>query len=31
MEPATDYGMWGLFAHATWGVKLIMLGLVGAS
>ncbi len=31
MDQATDYTMWGLFAHATLAVKLIMVGLVLAS
>jgi biopolymer transport protein TolQ len=31
MDQATDYSMWGLFAHATLVVKLIMIGLVLAS
>jgi biopolymer transport protein TolQ len=31
METATDYSMWGLFAHATLVVKIIMLMLMGAS
>ena len=31
METTTDYSMWGLFAHATLVVKLIMLMLMGAS
>ena len=31
METATDYSMWGLFAHATLVVKIIMLMLIGAS
>jgi biopolymer transport protein TolQ len=31
MEAATDFSIWGLFAQATVAVKLIMLGLMGAS
>lgn len=31
MEAATDYSMWGLFAHATLVVKIIMILLVAAS
>ncbi len=31
MDQATDYTMWGLFAHATLAVKLIMVGLLLAS
>jgi biopolymer transport protein TolQ len=31
MDQATDYSMWGLFAHATIVVKIIMLMLLAAS
>jgi biopolymer transport protein TolQ len=31
MDPTTDFSIWGLFAQATVAVKLIMLGLMGAS
>ena len=31
MDQATDYSMWGLFAHATLVVKIIMLMLLAAS
>ena len=31
MEATTDFSIWGLFAHATFAVKLIMIGLIGAS
>ena len=31
MEQATDYTMWALFARATLTVKLVMLGMIGAS
>jgi biopolymer transport protein TolQ len=31
MDPTTDFSIWGLFAHATFAVKLIMIGLIGAS
>jgi biopolymer transport protein TolQ len=31
MEATTDFSIWGLFAHATFTVQLIMLGLIGAS
>ncbi|MEJ5082723.1 MULTISPECIES: protein TolQ [Brucella/Ochrobactrum group] len=29
--PAADITLWGLFMHAGWVVKLVMLGLIGAS
>ncbi len=31
MEHATDYTMWALFARATLTVKLVMIGMIGAS
>ena len=31
MDAATDFSIWGLFAHATLVVKIIMLMLIAAS
>jgi biopolymer transport protein TolQ len=31
MDTATDFSMWGLFAHATLVVKIIMILLIGSS
>lgn len=31
MDTATDYSMWALFVHATLTVKIVMIGMIGAS